>query len=274
MNSFIKVTACGVIIMNIPHTQGNITQVQDDMTTLKQIVQSVEPFRDSDLTKFIDSNQDLNDLVRSAQIPYYRDRFEAWKNTQTITSGIIRFKKGSIAGRSNDIIQIDRQTRKPVPSFCMFGDRDAAIYVYQVLKIGQTMYLCHQWYNESWKPAHNEWGMSSVIIKYDPSQNRAIMFFWNEDGKPYFLPCGVASVLYKKEGQKIISTFFDRKNQLTELNNGGYRISKIEELENSNSVIFYLNNEKIDMQWFKIGNWREMMIYNLWSYGNGIDWED
>lgn len=267
MNHIINIAIFSVMIINV-------TQARDDIATLKQIFQSIDTFQDCDVMKFIDSNQDLNDIARFAQIPYYRDRFEAWKNTQTVTSGVIKFKKDNIAGRSNDIIGIDRQTRKPVPSFCMFGGRDAAIYIYQVLKIGQTMYLCHQWYNESWKPAHNEWGMSSVIIKHDSPQNRAVMFFLNEERKPYFLPCGVASILYEKKDQKIVLTFFDRKNQLTELNNAGYRISKIEASYGNDDIACYLNDERIDMQWFKMGNWREMMIYNLWTYGNGIDWKD
>lgn len=90
----------------------------------------------------------------------------------------------------------------------MFGGRDAAIYIYQVLKIGQTMYLCHQWYNELWEPAHNEWGISSVIIKHNSLQDRAIMFFWDKEKKSYALPCGVASALYEKKNQKIVLTFF------------------------------------------------------------------
>lgn len=80
----------------------------------------------------------------------------------------------------------------------MFGDRDAAIYIYLILKIGQNVYLCHQWYNEIWKPAHNEWGISSVIIRHDISQDKAIMFFWDKKNRPYILPCGVASALYEK----------------------------------------------------------------------------
>lgn len=267
MNNIVNIFICGAIMMSI-------TQARDDIANLKQIVQSVELFQDFPIIKFIDSNNDLKDTKRYTQIPYYQDRFEAWKNIQIVTSGILKFKKGNIAGRSHDVIQINQQTAKPVPSFCMFGGRDAAIYIYQVLKIGQTMYLCHQWYNEVWKPAHNEWGMSSVIIKYDSPQDRAIMFFWDKKKKPYVLSCGVASALYEKKDQKIILTFFDRKNQLTELDNEEYRISKIEAFYGNDDITCYLKDEKIDMQWFKIGNWREMMIYNLWSYGNGIDWKD
>lgn len=92
-----------------------------------------------------------------------------------------QIQKDNVVGRSYDVIQIDQKTGKPVPSFCMFGGRDAAIYTYQVLKIGQTMYLCHQWYNELWKPVHNEWGISSVIIKHDSFQDRAIMFFLDKE---------------------------------------------------------------------------------------------
>lgn len=138
----------------------NITQAQDNIEILKQIVQSADLFQDFPIIKFIDTNKNLNDTTRYTQISYYRDRFEAWKN-----------------------IQIDQQTGKPVPSFCMFGGRDAAIYTYQVLKIGQTMYLCHQWYNELWKPVHNEWGISSVIIKHNSFQDRAIMFFLDKEKK-------------------------------------------------------------------------------------------
>ena len=216
----------------------NITQAQDNIETLKQVVQSADLFQDFPIIKFIDTNKNLNDTTRYTQIPYYRDRFEAWKNIQIVTSGVIKFKKDNVVGRSYDVIQIDQQTGKPVPSFCMFGSRDAAIYTYQVLKIGQTMYLCHQWYNELW------------------------------------IPCGVASALYEKKNQKIVLTFFDRKNQLTELNNEEYRISKIEASCDNDNITCYLNDKKIDMQWSKIGNWREMMIYNLWTYGNGIDWKN
>ena len=129
----------------------NITQAQDNIEILKQIVQSANLFQDFPIIKFIDTNKNLNDTTRYTQISYYRDRFEAWKNIQIVTSGVIKFKKDNVVGRSYDVIQIDQQTGKPVPSFCMFGGRDAAIYTYQVLKIGQTMYLCHQWYNELWK---------------------------------------------------------------------------------------------------------------------------
>lgn len=267
MNYIIKIIICSVIVINI-------AQARDSMAILKKIIQFVEPFQDSGMMKFIDSNQDLNEIKRFAQIPYYRDRFDAWKNIQTVTSGVIKFKKGSLAARSCDIIQIDRKTKKPVPSFCMDGDRDAAIYICQVLKIGRTMYLSHQWYDESWKPAHNEWGISSVIIKHDFPQNKAVMFFWDKEGKPYFLSCGVASAVYEKKNQKIVLTFFDKKNQLVELDNAGYRVSKMEASDGNDDVRCYLNDEKIDMKWFKIGNWREMMIYNLWTYGNGIDWKE
>jgi len=252
----------------------NIAQAQDDVETLKQTVQSVGMAQNFPIKKIIDSNNNLNDNIRYTQIPYYRDRFEAWKNVRIVTSGVIKFKKGSIAGGSHDVIQIDQQTGKPVPSFCMFGGRDAAIYIYQVLKIGQTMYLCHQWYNELWEPVHNEWGVSSVIIRHGFQQDKAIMFFWDKEKKPDALPCGVASALYKKKGQKIVLTFFNRKNQLTDLNNEGCHISKIEASYDNDDITCYLNDERIDMQWFKIGNWREMMIYNLWIYGNGIDWEN
>lgn len=252
----------------------NITQAQVNIEILKQIVQSADLFQDFPIIKFIDTNKNLNDTTRYTQISYYRDRFKAWKNIQTVTSGVIKFKKDNVVGRSYDVIQIDQKTGKPVPSFCMFGGRDAAIYTYQVLKIGQTMYLCHQWYNELWKPVHNEWGISSVIIKHDSFQDRAIMFFLDKEKKSYVLPCGVASALYEKKNQKIVLTFFDRKNQLTELNNEEYRISKIEASCDNDNITCYLNDKKIDMQWSKIGNWREMMIYNLWTYGNGIDWKN
>lgn len=161
----------------------NIAHAQNDIATLKQIVQSSDLFQYFPIIKFIDTNKNLNDTTIHTQIPYYRDRFEAWENIQIITSGGIKFKKGNVVGRSYDVIQIDKQTGKPVSSFCMFGGRDAAIYTYQILKIGQTMYLCHQWYNELWEPAHNEWGISSVIIKHDSPQNKAIMFFLDKEKK-------------------------------------------------------------------------------------------
>ena len=252
----------------------NIAHAQNDIATLKQIVQSSDLFQYFPIIKFIDTNKNLNDTTIHTQIPYYRDRFEAWENIQIITSGGIKFKKGNVVGRSYDVIQIDKQTGKPVSSFCMFGGRDAAIYTYQILKIGQTMYLCHQWYNELWEPAHNEWGISSVIIKHDSPQNKAIMFFLDKEKKSYVLPCGVSSALYEKRNQKIVLTFFDRKNQLTDLNNEEYRISKIEASYDNDDITCYLNDKKIDMQWSKIGKWREMMIYNLWTYGNGIDWKN
>lgn len=181
----------------------NTVQAQDDIATLKQIIQSTDLFQDFPIIKFIDTNKELNDTKKYTQIPYYRDRFEAWKNIRIATSGVIKFKKGNVVGRSYDVIQIDQQTGKPVPSFCMFGGRDAAIYIYQVLKIGQTMYLCHQWYNELWEPAHNEWGISSVIIKHNSLQDRAIMFFLDKEKKSYALPCGVASALYEKKIKRL-----------------------------------------------------------------------
>ena len=61
--------------------------------------------------------------------------------------------------------------------------------------------------------------------------------------------------------------FFDEYKKLDKLCSEMYGI-------NSGGVTCYLNDKKIDMQWSKIGNWREMMIYNLWTYGNGIDWKN
>ena len=84
----------------------------------------------------------------------------------------------------------------------------------------------------------------------------------------------VASALYEKIGQKITLTFFDRRGRLTELDNEGCRISRIEAPHDDDDITCYLNDKKIDIQCFKIGNWREMMIYNLWNYGNSIDWKN
>lgn len=185
----------------------NITQAQDNIEILKQIVQSADLFQDFPIIKFIDTNKNLNDTTRYTQISYYRDRFEAWKNIQIVTSGVIKFKKDNVVGRSYDVIQIDQQTGKPVPSFCMFGGRDAAIYTYQVLKIGQTMYLCHQWYNELWKPVHNEWGISSVIIKHDSFQDRAIMFFLDKEKNHMSYHAELPQPCMRKKSKDCINIF-------------------------------------------------------------------
>lgn len=250
----------------------NIVEAKKDLNVLQNIANSADVF--FPIGKFINENDNLDDNREYESIPYYMDRFKIWENVRMVTSGTIKFKIGNVEAISHDVIQIDKKTRKPISSFCMFGDRDAAIYIYLILKIGQNVYLCHQWYNEIWKPAHNEWGISSVIIRHDISQDKAIMFFWDKKNRPYILPCGVASALYEKIGQKITLTFFDRRGRLTELDNEGYRISRIEAPHDDDDITCYLNDKKIDIQCFKIGNWREMMIYNLWNYGNSIDWKN
>lgn len=116
-------------------------------------------------------------------------------------------------------------------------------------------------------------GISSVIIKHDSFQDRAIMFFLDKEKNHMSYHAELPQPCMRKN-QKIVLTFFDRKNQLTELNNEEYRISKIEASCDNDNITCYLNDKKIDMQWSKIGNWREMMIYNLWTYGNGIDWKN
>ena len=42
----------------------NITQAQDNIETLKQIVQSADLFQDFPIIKFIDTNKNLNDTTR------------------------------------------------------------------------------------------------------------------------------------------------------------------------------------------------------------------
>ena len=67
----------------------NTVQAQDDIATLKQIIQSTDLFQDFPIIKFIDTNKELNDTKKYTQIQYYRDRFEAWNNIQIATAGVI-----------------------------------------------------------------------------------------------------------------------------------------------------------------------------------------
>lgn len=59
MNHIINIAIFSVMIINV-------TQARDDIATLKQIFQSIDTFQDCDVMKFIDSNQDLNDIARFA----------------------------------------------------------------------------------------------------------------------------------------------------------------------------------------------------------------
>ena len=77
--------------------------------------------------------------------------------------------------------------------------------------------------------------------------------------------------IQERKGETFTPAFDADGNQFTKLNNAGYCISEIEVSHGNDDIKCYLNDEVIDIQWFKMGNWREMMIYNLWTYGNGID---
>ncbi|MCD8061902.1 MAG: hypothetical protein LUE13_06125, partial [Akkermansiaceae bacterium] len=257
----------------------NIVFAEEDLNTWKQAVKMVDQLQDnnsaSPMKQFTEDNQNLSPgkVESIIQIPYYRERIKTWENSQTKTLGTVKFKMGNIVGNAHGIIQTNRLTGKTLPGFCMGGDRDAAIYTYQLLKVGQVIYLVHSWWNELWQLADNDWQVATIIIQYSCSQNTAIMFFKDKKGIACELPCGVAHILYKREGDKIITTFFDCDGSPTELDNDGYRISRVKATLTS-FPSFYLDNQLLDMKWSKMKNWREMMIYFLWSYGDGIDWPD
>lgn len=255
------------IIANISLNQGRVN-------ALKQNIQFVEPLLDDgsgpSVMQFLEDNQNEPESV--LQIPYYKERIRTWKNTRTEALGSVKFNMNHIKGNAHGCIKISLETGTAVPSFCMSGGRDAAIYIYQMLKIGQTMYLCHSWRNECWQAVNSEWEVASIIITYACSPNTATMFFQDQEGVPCALPCGVARILYQKEDDKIIATFLDGQGNPTELNNAGYRISKME--STSEGHAFYLDHQLLDMEWSKMRNWREMMIYFLLSYGGAIDWPD
>ena len=97
--------------------------------------------------------------------------------------------------------------------------------------------------------------ISKMLAK--KSENKIVI--WTENEKNY--------EEYKKT--KNIKSVFD-----TSIPKNIKVSTSMEEVLSNTDITCYLNDKKIDMQWSKIGNWREMMIYNLWTYGNGIDWKN
>lgn len=105
----------------------NVVEAKKDLNVLQNIANSADVF--FPIGKFINENDNLDDNREYESIPYYMDRFKIWENVRMVTSGTIKFKIGNVEAISHDVIQIDKKTRKPISSFCMFGDRDAAIYI-------------------------------------------------------------------------------------------------------------------------------------------------
>lgn len=263
------IISCSMVFMNL-------CQAQEGMEKSKQAAEVVDQVLDdgfgAGLREIVEENQDISEDEAAGimQMPYYRDRGAVW-NSSLKTLGETEFKQNGLEGHACGVMQFDPQTGVVLPGFVIGGGRDAAIFISQRLKIGQTLFSCFQWRDERWNPADNEWEVAAVVVRQAAGSREAVMFFLNKEGGRCSLPCGVAGILYQKKPGNIVASFFDRNGQPAELNQAGYRVSRVEEPVDGSPPSFYLGNHLLDMNWMRLGHWREGMIYFLWSYGGVAD---
>lgn len=263
------IVLCGMVFMNP-------SQAQEDREKLKQIAAAVDQALGddfgADLREVVEKNRDISEDEAAAimQVPYYRDRAAVW-SSELKTLGEIEFRRNGMEGRACGAVQLNPQTGAALPGFAVGGGPEAAIFTHQTLKIGHTMFSCLQWWDEHWNRADNEWEVSAVVVRQVRRSREAVMFFLDREGARCSLPCGVAGILYQKGPGKTVASFFDRNGQPAELNQAGYRVSRVEEPVDGSPPSFYLGDHLLDMNWMHLGHWREGMIYLLWGCGGVTD---
>ncbi|MCD8063098.1 MAG: hypothetical protein LUE18_00240 [Akkermansia sp.] len=269
MNCLEGIILCSMVFMNL-------SQAQEDMEKLKQAAGVVEQALDdgfgAGLREIVEKNQNISEDEAAGimQMPYYRDR-AAVRDSSLKTLEETEFRQNGLEGHACGAVQFNPRTGVVLPGFVIGGGRDAAIFTHQTLKIGQIMFSCFQWRDEQWSPADNEWEVAGVVVRQAVGSREAVMFFLNKEGGRCSLPCGVAGILYQKEPGKVVASFFDRNGQPAELNQAGYRVSRVKEPVDGSPPSFYLGSHLLDMDWMRLGHWREGMIYILWSYGGVAD---
>lgn len=269
MNCVECIILCSMIFMNL-------SQAQEDMEKLKQAAGIVDQALDDgfgvNLWEIVEKNQNISEdeAADIMQMPYYKDRAAVWDSSLKMLEGT-EFRQNGLKGHASGAVQFNPRTGVVLPGFAIGGGRDAAIFTSQRLKIGQTMFSCFQWWDERWNPADNEWEVAGVVVRQVAGSRETVMFFLNKEGRRCCLPCGVAGILYQKELGKMVASFFDWNGQPAELNQAGYRVSRVEEPMNGSPPSFYLGSHLLDMDWMRLGHWREGMIYFLWSYGGVAD---
>lgn len=163
-------------------------------------------------------------------------------------------------------INTDETTGNPVPSFCMEGDRHSTMMIHQYIDMGNKRYLCLQWLDPYWKPSRHEMGMPRLIF-IPLSRNGMLgeVYFQDQHGQPYGLPCGVSKAIVRKEDNRIITEFANRQGERIDLEYRKCRVTRIERTsDHSGHPVFYLGEKRLNFSYHQQEYVPEKVIYHLW----------